>query len=66
MREEIGLSGKFKGVTKITQYSTASGDTHLREEIGLSGKLEWERKVSGKSTDSGGRHCREKIKRRER
>ena len=24
LREEIGLGGKFKGVTKFTQYSTAS------------------------------------------
>ena len=43
LREEIGLGGKFKGVTKFTQYSTASvqqlGDKHaerrpMREELG--------------------------------
>ena len=43
LREEIGLGGKFKGVTKFTQYSTASvqqlGDKQaerrpMREELG--------------------------------
>ena len=61
MREEKGLGGNFKGVTKFTQYSTASRDTSLREEIGLGGKLRGVTKFTQYSTASGDTSLREEI-----